>query len=191
MPDPQHLVQLSKTLSYILRHDPGKFGLTLDAQGWCVVDELLAALAAKGTACTRDLLETVVEQNDKKRFAFSPDGAKIRASQGHSLPVELGYTPATPPALLFHGTTDRFLDSILKQGLQKRQRHHVHLSADAQTAVAVGQRHGRPVVLTVQAGRMAADGYLFYRSANGVWLTDAVPPAYLSRQPAKPDRTDH
>ena len=183
MSDPQRLVQLSKTLSYILRHDPGKFGLTLDAQGWCVVDELLAALAARGTACTRELLETVVEQNDKKRFAFSPDGAKIRASQGHSLPVELAYTPARPPAVLFHGTADRFLDSILKAGLQKRQRHHVHLSPDVETALSVGRRHGRPVVLTVQAGRMAADGYLFYRSANGVWLTDAVPAGYLSVHP--------
>lgn len=180
MPDPQQLIQLSKTLSYLLRHHPDKFGLTLDAAGWCEVEPLLAAFAAHGIECSRDVLEAVVEHNDKKRFAFNADGTKIRASQGHSLPVELAYTPVAPPALLFHGTADRFLHNILQTGLQKRQRHHVHLSPDVETALGVGRRHGRPVVLAVQAGQMAADGHLFYRSANGVWLTDSVPAGYLS-----------
>lgn len=114
-----------------------------------------------------------------ERIAFSEDGTKIRASQGHSIEVDLDYQTARPPALLFHGTAERFLQSILEQGLQKRRRHHVHLSPDAETALKVGQRHGKPVVLTVQSGRMYADGYVFYCSANGVWLTDEVPPNYI------------
>jgi putative RNA 2'-phosphotransferase len=126
------------------------------------------------------MLQQVVEYNDKKRFAFNEDGTKIRASQGHSLEVELDYQPQKPPAVLFHGTTERFLDAILEQGLQKRRRHHVHLSPDVETAANVGRRHGKPVVLAVQAARMHAEGHLFFCSANGVWLTEAVPPKYLS-----------
>ena len=173
------LLRLSKTLSYLLRHKPEQFGLQLDAQGWCEVEALLAAFAAQGTPLTRATLQEVVEKNDKQRFAFSDDGARIRASQGHSLAVELDYTPQLPPEQLFHGTADRFLPAILQEGLQKRQRHHVHLSADADTATRVGQRHGKPVVLVVEAGAMQAAGYVFFRSANGVWLTEEVPPRFL------------
>lgn len=180
MIDPKHTVRISKTLSFLLRHNPAQFGIVLDEQGWVPVDTLLAALATHQLKITREILEFVVEHNDKKRFAFNADGTMIRASQGHSIPVELGYTPAEPPEQLFHGTADRFVASILTEGLQKRQRHQVHLSAQAETAVNVGQRHGKPVVLRVQSGRMHRDGYLFYCSANGVWLTDAVPAAYLS-----------
>lgn len=180
MTTPLYNIQLSKTLSYLLRHQPSKFGLTLDAQGWCEVDALLSAFAERNIELSREMLEYIVENNDKKRFAFNEDGTKIRASQGHSLEVELDYQPVKPPAILFHGTTDQFLNAILEQGLQKRRRHHVHLSPDVETAVKVGQRHGKPVVLTVKAGQMQVDGYVFYCSANGVWLTDEVPPQYLS-----------
>ena len=180
MTKPGYDIERSKTLSYLLRHNPAKFGLTLDAQGWCRVDDLLAAFERRNLELSREMLEHVVESNDKKRFAFSEDGTKIRASQGHSLEVDLDYRPAQPPALLYHGTADRFLNSILEQGLQKRRRHHVHLSPDVETALKVGQRHGKPVVLTVQAGRMYADGHVFYCSANGVWLTDEAPPRYIN-----------
>ncbi len=173
-------IEHSKTLSYVLRHHPAKFGLTLDARGWCEVDALLAAFAQRNIELSRETLQHVVEHNDKKRFAFNEDGTKIRASQGHSLEVELDYQPMEPPAVLFHGTTERFLDAILEQGLQKRRRHHVHLSVDVDTAANVGRRHGKPVVLVVQAAQMHADGRTFFCSANGVWLTDEVPPQYLS-----------
>ncbi len=181
---PKHIIQLSKTLSYALRHKPGKYGLTLDAQGWCDVDALLAAFSARQIELSRTLLEYVVEHNDKKRFAFNDAGTKIRANQGHSIGVDLDYAPMTPPPLLYHGTAERSLDPILKQGLHKQRRHHVHLSPDAETARNVGQRHGKPVILTIDAARMAADGYVFFRSANGVWLTEEVPVRYLSVMPA-------
>lgn len=182
MSKPAYDIELSKTLSYLLRHQPSKFGLALDAQGWCEVDALLTAFSRRNLELSREMLEHIVENNDKKRFAFSNDGTKIRASQGHSVEVDLDYQTARPPALLFHGTTERFLQSILEQGLQKRRRHHVHLSADAETALKVGQRHGKPVVLTIQSDRMYAEGYVFYCSANGVWLTDEVPPRYIHRR---------
>lgn len=180
MAKPTYDIELSKTLSYVLRHRPEKFGLGLDAQGWCSVDELLAAFARRNLELSREQLEHLVAHNDKKRFAFSEDGTKIRASQGHSLEIDLNYQPVRPPEMLYHGTAERFLSSILKEGLQKRRRHHVHLSPDTETALKVGQRHGKPVVLTIQAGRMYADGYLFYCSENGVWLTGEVPPLYLA-----------
>ncbi|MCC6462198.1 MAG: RNA 2'-phosphotransferase [Saprospiraceae bacterium] len=179
MATPTALIQLSKTLSYLLRHNPAQFGLQLDAQGWCEVEALLAAFAAQGAPLTRALLEEVVEKNDKQRFAFSADGTQIRASQGHSLEIDLDYAPETPPERLYHGTAERFLPAILKEGLQKRRRHHVHLSADVDTALRVGQRHGKPVVLMVLARAMRAAGHVFYRSANGVWLTEEVPPRFL------------
>lgn len=175
----KHLAKTSKFLSLVLRHEPGKIGLVLDAAGWVAVDELLAACAAHGVKLDRALLETVVRQNDKQRFSFSADGTRIRANQGHSVEIELGYAPATPPELLYHGTATRFLASIRQQGLLKGARHHVHLSADVETATRVGQRHGQPVVLTVQAAAMVEDGFTFYLSANGVWLTEQVPVAYL------------
>ena len=123
-------------------------------------------------------MEEVVATNDKKRFSFSPDGRLIRANQGHSVEVDLGLVPVEPPELLYHGTVERFLDSIRERAL-RGNRHHVHLSADRETAARVGQRRGRPVVLVVEAGRMHNDGQVFYRSENGVWLTEAVPPTYL------------
>jgi putative RNA 2'-phosphotransferase len=173
------VVRLSKRLSYVLRHAPASVGLTLDAAGWVDVDDLLAALAANGTALTRAQLDDVVARNDKQRFALDPTGTRIRASQGHSVPVELGHRPSEPPAELFHGTVERFLPAVLDQGLRRGNRHAVHLSADVDTARRVGRRRGRPVVLRVDAAALAADGATFTRSDNGVWLVDAVPPRYL------------
>lgn len=172
-------VKISKFLSLVLRHQPEKIGLQLDAAGWVAVENLLAACHAHGQPITREQLQTVVVQNDKQRFALSPDGSRIRANQGHSVEIELGYEPATTPALLYHGTAERFLASIQARGLLKGQRHHVHWSADTETARQVGQRHGKAVVLTVQAAQMQQNGFAFYVSANGVWLTEHVPVSYL------------
>jgi putative RNA 2'-phosphotransferase len=175
----KQLTRLSKRLSRALRHDPAAAGLTLDAAGWIPVDALLAAMRID-----RADLDAVVAGNDKRRFAVEtgPDGVeRIRASQGHSVPVDLGLTPATPPDLLYHGTGTTALASIRGTGLHCAARHHVHLSPDRETAHRVGARRRGPVaILTVDAAAMARDGHLFYRSANGVWLTDEVPPRYLS-----------
>ena len=173
------MVRVSKRLSYVLRHQPGSIGVRLDDAGWTDVDALLMALAAHGLPLTRGDLEHVVATNDKRRFAFDESGTRIRASQGHSRRVDLGYAPEPPPAELFHGTVERFLPDILAEGLRPGSRHAVHLSSDVATARAVGGRRGRPVVLRVDAAAMVADGFTFTRSANGVWLTDAVPARHL------------
>ena len=172
--DHRDVVRRSKRLSSVLRHDPGSVGLTLDADGWADVDALLAALG-----WTRAELERVVATNDKRRFAFDDTGTRIRASQGHSVSVDLGYAPEKPPPALFHGTAERNLPAIEAGGLRPGRRHAVHLSPDEVTAHRVGSRHGRAVVLRVDAEGMARDGAVFTRSANGVWLVDAVPPRYL------------
>jgi putative RNA 2'-phosphotransferase len=174
------LTTISKFLSLVLRHEPARIGLTLDDAGWASVDELLAKASSSGRPVTRALLEEVVATSDKKRFAFSADGQRIRANQGHSINVELGLAPVQPPDVLFHGTATRFLASILDGGLNKRERHHVHLTVDLDIARSVGQRYGAVAVLSVDAARMHAEGHVFFRSDNGVWLTDAVPPTYLS-----------
>lgn len=176
---PQGYKQISKKLSLLLRHKPELYHLELDAQGWCEVDALLAAFRKNGQLLDRLTLEAVVAQNDKQRFAFSPDGTRIRANQGHSIAVQLEYTAQEPPAVLFHGTATRFLSSIYEKGLLKQQRHHVHLSPDVETASKVGVRHGKLAMLKVDAARMFMDGHQFFRSDNGVWLTEQVPPAYL------------
>lgn len=175
----RNVVKTSKFLSLVLRHRPEQIGIQLDAAGWVAVDELLAACREYGRVITLTELQFIVANNDKQRFSFSADGSLIRANQGHSIEVELGYEPATPPATLYHGTAERFLDSIKAQGLLKGRRHHVHLSADEATAIKVGQRHGKPVVLQVQAEAMHSDGFSFYLSENGVWLTEHVPVIYL------------
>ncbi len=178
MSDPK--IRLSKFLSLVLRHEPQRAGLTLDAAGWVDVDALLSGCSAAGVTLTREELESIVAHSDKKRFAFSPDRKRIRASQGHSVEVDLAYQPAVPPTVLYHGTADRFIASIKAQGLIKGQRHHVHLSVLRNTAVEVGRRHGRPVVITIAAAAMHAAGHVFFLSANGVWLTEAVPAEYLA-----------
>jgi putative RNA 2'-phosphotransferase len=169
----------SKFLSLVLRHEPERIGITLDDAGWVSVDELLDGCGRAGRRITRAELEEIVRTSDKQRFALSADGTRIRANQGHSVEVELGYAPATPPEVLYHGTADKHVPGIREHGLQKRSRHHVHLSETRETASAVGQRHGRLVLLEVRAGAMRRDGLLFYRTPNGVWLTDRVPPQYL------------
>jgi putative RNA 2'-phosphotransferase len=175
------VVRVSKRLSFVLRHRPDSIGLVLDDAGWVGVEELLAALARSGMRLTRDELDAVVRSNDKQRFAFDHSGTRIRASQGHSVPVALGYASEIPPDVLFHGTVERFLAAILADGLRPGRRHAVHLSPDVATARTVGGRRGTPVILRVDAAAMAADGIPFTRSANGVWLVAAVPPEHLSR----------
>ena len=172
--------KLSKFLSLVLRHRPEVIDLQLDAQGWADTQELIAQCQAHGKSLNLEILQQVVSQNDKKRFAFNEDGSKIRASQGHSIHIDLGYTPMQPPATLFHGTATHFLSSIMAQGLIKGKRHHVHLSANQETALQVGQRHGKPVILEVAAQAMQQAGHVFYLSENGVWLTEAVPSAFLT-----------
>lgn len=171
--------RISKLMSWALRHAPTEAGIALDDAGWASVEALLAALAARGERVDRATLEEIVATNDKRRFAFSPDLARIRASQGHSVKVDLGLAPVTPPERLYHGTVARFLPAILAEGLRPRERQHVHLSATRDVAEAVGRRRGRPVVLAVAAAAMARAGHSFFRSENGVWLVDAVPPEHL------------
>ena len=179
--DPQRVVKVSKYLSRHLRHRPERLGLVLQAGGWVPVPDLLAACRRAGVAVTRAELEEVVARNDKRRFSLDEAGDRIRANQGHSVPVDLQLPPAVPPPTLFHGTHERVMDQVLQEGLRPMGRHHVHLSEDVRTATRVGGRRGRPVVLVVQAARMSADGHEFFRTDNGVWLVDAVPPDYLSR----------
>lgn len=174
-------VRISKTLSYWLRHRPDEAGLTLDAQGWASVDDVLAALGAARLPGDIDALLTVVEQSDKQRFELSADLSRIRARQGHSVSVELDLAPVAPPPVLYHGTVERFLDAILAEGLSKMRRHHVHLSPDLETAQRVGARRGKAIILEVNALAMHGDGNLFYVTENKVWLTDAAPPRYLRR----------
>ncbi|HET8688949.1 MAG TPA: RNA 2'-phosphotransferase [Methanosarcina sp.] len=171
---------LSKLLSLILRHKPETIGLTLDQNGWANVEELLTCLASSGNSTTIDFLKEVVRNSDKQRFIFSEDGIKIRANQGHSIQVELGLVPMQPPEKLYHGTATRFLESILQAGLTSQSRTHVHLSSSIETAISVGKRHGKPVVLEVDTKTMIEDGQQFFQSENGVWLTTFVKPSYIS-----------
>ena len=176
------LIKVSKYLSKHLRHSPERIGLALLPGGWVGVDDLLDALARHRFPIDFDELVEVVERNDKQRFAFTPDGAQIRASQGHSVDVDLQLAEVEPPPILFHGTVATFLEAIRAAGLIRGRRHHVHLSVDRQTATRVGSRRGQPVVLTVDSAAMHGAGYKFFVSANGVWLTDHVPPSFLAAQ---------
>jgi putative RNA 2'-phosphotransferase len=173
--------QASKFLSLILRHDPTAAGVTLDPHGWINIDELLTGMATAGMSLRRAELEQIVRDDSKSRYSIDAD--RIRANQGHSLPVDLGLEPRTPPDALFHGTAQRFLDSIREGGLVPGQRQHVHLSTNIDTARAVGQRHGKPVILVVDTVRMHTDGHVFLLSDNDVWLTEHVPPSYLTVEP--------
>ena len=173
-------IRISRFLSLVLRHQPQVLGLALDEQGWTDVATLLQKMNNKGFDLSMALLEHVVATNNKKRFAFNGDKTKIRANQGHSLRINLGYAPVKPPAVLYHGTGDKAVASILQSGLHRGKRHHVHLSTAVETATKVGQRHGKPVVFCVAALKMHEQGFVFYRAANEVWLTNHVPAAYLS-----------
>ena len=174
------LVQASKFMSFILRHKPETIGLTLDPHGWAVVDDLVRLSRRSATPLSRKLVQEVVKTSDKQRFRFSEDGLRIRANQGHSVVADILLCPQEPPLTLFHGTTSRFLDSILRSGLKPGSRQHVHLSLDWQTATKVGQRHGVPVVLAIRARDMHLAGLVFYLSDNGVWLTQNVPSEFIS-----------
>ncbi len=171
--------QLSKFLSLVLRHQPDKIGITLDDAGWTSVDDLLEAMRQSGRKVNRETLDHVVATNDKQRFTFSEDRTMIRANQGHSVEVELGYEPANPPEYLLHGTPATAVDVIRREGLKKMNRHHVHLHAEAATAETVGARRGVPVLLRIRSQQMASEGFLFFVTTNNVWLTDHVPASFI------------
>ena len=175
-------IRASKFLSLVLRHEPERVGLVLGEAGWVGVDELLRAVNQHGMPLTLDGLKHVVATSDKKRFALSDDGLSIRANQGHSVEVDWQYEPQTPPERLYHGTATRFLDGIRKDGLQRMERHDVHLSAETKVTLQVGGRHGKPALLTIRAGEMHRAGHVFRRSANGVWLVNHVPPQFIEFQ---------
>lgn len=170
---------ISKLLSFILRHSPETIQLSLDANGWANVNTLLQQCKVNGHHFTLAELETTVAENDKQRFAFNEDKTMIRASQGHSVNISLGLSPVTPPEFLYHGTVPKFLAAIRQTGLQKMSRQHLHLSDDLATARNVGSRRGVPHILTIRSGDMHRNGFIFYRSDNGVWLTEEVPPEYI------------
>lgn len=175
--------QTSKFLSYVLRHEPQSIGLTLDSEGWADIDALIDGANAFGRRLDRELIRAIVDSNDKKRFALSDDGKRIRAVQGHSNKnVAIAYAARTPPAVLYHGTATRFLRSILSEGLRPGQRQHVHLSEQVGTATEVGRRYGEPVILSIDAEAMHRRGFAFFQADNGVWLTEKVPSEFLRRE---------
>ena len=169
---------MSKFLSLILRHKPQIVGLQLDEHGWAEVDELIRRVKD----LDRVTLEKIVEQDEKQRYSFSADGKLIRANQGHSIPVDLELENLKPPEFLYHGTAERFSASILAQGLLKMSRLYVHLSSDVETAEKVGLRRGKPKIFVVESGKMFIDGFKFFKSVNGVWLTEHVPAKYLKER---------
>lgn len=172
--------RIGKFLSLVLRHDPDKIGIELDEQGWANVQELIEKCKKHRYHFSIEDLIEIVETNDKKRYSFNENRNKIRANQGHSIDIDLALESVEPPEFLYHGTATRFLSSIMEQGIIKGSRRHVHLSKDKETAIKVGSRHGKPVVLTIMSGRMYQDGISFYQSDNGVWLTDYVDVKYIS-----------
>jgi putative RNA 2'-phosphotransferase len=177
----KHHAETSKFLSFVLRHQPDAIGITLDVEGWAKIPELIAAAAKNGKLLDRDLIQAVVTTSDKKRFAISEDGLRIRAVQGHSTEsVDINYAEKVPPEFLYHGTATRFMESISKDGLLPGSRQYVHLSQDETTALAVGQRHGKPVVLKIKALLMHEQGFKFFQAENGVWLTGLVPVAFTT-----------
>jgi len=175
----KQLKHISKLLSLVLRHEPEHIGLILDPEGWASVPELIEKINQQGIPLDFATLQIIVDTNDKKRFAFNDDKTRIRANQGHSIEVDLNLPAQMPPAVLFHGTAEKNIAAIRQHGIQKVDRHHVHLSAVKETAMQVGQRHGKPALLVIQALVMHENGHTFYLSNNGVWLTDQVPPAFI------------
>lgn len=181
--DSKQLNEVSKFLSYVLRHEPQSIGLQLDTEGWAEIDYLISGAAKEGRTLDRELILAVVSSSDKKRFAISTDAQYIRAVQGHSTGgVNLQHAEKEPPDFLYHGTATRFIESIQRQGLIAGSRHHVHLSQDIATAVAVGQRYGKPVVLKIEALRMYQQGFKFLKAENDVWLTSHVPSFFIHQE---------
>lgn len=178
----QQKKKISKFLSYVLRHHPELINLNVDENGWANVDELITKSKRDSyEGFTFEELEEIVQTNAKKRFAFNDDKSMIRASQGHSIDIELALIPQQPPEFLYHGTAQNNIESILGKGIEKRNRQHVHLSSDKETATHVGMRHGKPVILTINTEKMSEDGIVFYLSENEVWLTDFVDAKYISK----------
>ncbi len=176
------ITKLSKFLSLVLRHKPEEIGIKLSKSGWTDTSTLIENMNEAGKLIDLETLRLIVDTNTKKRFSFNEDHSQIRANQGHSVELDLGYRPKTPPKFLYHGTAQKNIISIFKSGIQKRERHHVHLSADIDTALRVGQRHGKPVLLKVMTGNMHENGHLFFMSDNGVWLTEEVPVKYFTTE---------
>ena len=172
---------VSKFISLILRHKPEIVGITLDEHGWANVDELIGGINRAGKRLDRDLLERIVAEDEKQRYSFDEEHARIRANQGHSIPVDVELEEQVPPAVLYHGTGEKSVDAIDRQGLIPKTRLYVHLSPDVETAEKVGRRHGRPVIYRVNSGAMHEEGIVFYRSVNGVWLVKEVPVKYLEK----------
>jgi len=187
--DENKLVRISKFLSLVLRHKPEQIGLTLDSEGWADVEELIQKALEAGVILDRPSLREVVQHAEKKRFSFSEEGKKIRAIYGHSIPISLGDEYAEPPELLYHGTTARFLPSIEKEGLGPGTRQYVHLVEDKRTAVEVGRRYGEPVVLVVKAQEMHENGFEFFKTESGIWLTKSVPVEYIKVEGSSPAPT--
>lgn len=175
----EKMKKLSKSLSYVLRHRPDSVGLELEDGGWVLVEDLLAAFKQNRKTMSYELLEKIVAECDKQRYEFSEDRSKIRARQGHSAKVDLGYEAAAPPDVLYHGTATKNLESIYQKGLVKGRRHHVHMSTNKETMIQVAIRHGKPVLLCIDAKQMFGDGYEFFVTGNNVWLTDHVPADYI------------
>jgi putative RNA 2'-phosphotransferase len=178
----QHKKRISKFLSYVLRHHPELINLNLDENGWANVEELITrSKRDPHEGISFEELDEIVETNDKKRFIFNEDKTRIRANQGHSIDIDLALIPQKPPEFLYHGTAQSNIDSIFEKGIEKRNRKHVHLSQDIETATKVGMRHGKPIILTINTEKMFNDGIEFYLSENNVWLTDFVDIQYISK----------
>jgi putative RNA 2'-phosphotransferase len=175
----EFLVRVSKFLSFVLRHQPEAIDLELDSGGWAYIDDLVEKSMESRRPLTAELIREVVEKDEKQRYALSEDGQKVRARYGHSIEIDLGIDPIEPPEILYHGTVSRHLGAIHMNGIVKGGRQYVHLSPDIETAIEVGRRHGRPVVLEVMAREMHNEGVNFYRIENGIWLTEDVPPKYI------------
>lgn len=170
---------ISKLMSLVLRHKPEYIKVELDENGWLSIEELILGINNKGINLEKDLLIEIVRDNDKQRFIISEDGLKIRANQGHSIDVDLEMKAVQPPEFLYHGTVDKFMGSIRNTGLIKMSRNHVHLSEDRETAIKVGSRRGKPIILSIRSGEMHRNNYTFYQSENGVWLTDKIEAKYI------------
>jgi putative RNA 2'-phosphotransferase len=173
------VIKASKFLSYVLRHDPGSIGLELEDGGWVDVAELIRCASEGGVSLTEEVIEDVLSAGGKQRFSLNEDGSRLRANYGHSVPVELEMEPCVPPRTLYHGTATRFLNLIFHQGVTPRRRQFVHLSADRETAAEVGRRHGEPVVLVVDSGRMSDEGAEFFVAPDDIWLTKSIPVEFI------------
>ena len=176
----KNIETIGKYLSLILRHKPETIGISLDEHGWGDVEEIIEGISRQYPEMNMALLEEIVETNNKKRYSFNEDKTLIRANQGHSIPVDVELEVMVPPDILYHGTGEKYVSSINEQGLIRKSRLYVHLSADLETAKKVGVRHGKPAIYVVDCKKMYQDGYVFYESVNGVWLTEAVPVEYIS-----------